>query len=122
MGQAETGFTVLAEALALVEEEGVHYSSEAELYRLKGELLLRRTVPDVQQAESCFHQAITIARSQQARSLQLRAVTSLACLWQEQGKRQDARDLLAPVYNCFTEGFDTADLQDAKVLLKELAG
>ncbi|MEE8303524.1 MAG: hypothetical protein V3S24_13945, partial [Candidatus Tectomicrobia bacterium] len=79
-------------------------------------------VPDAPQAEACFHQALDIARDQQAKSLELRAATSLARLWQSQDKRQDAYDLLAPVYEWFTEGFDTADLQEAKALLVELEG
>jgi predicted ATPase len=83
-------------------------------------LLLWQTIPDASQAETCFHQALDIARAQQAKFWELRAATSLARLWQSQGKRQDAHDLLAPVYGWFTEGFDTADLQDAKVLLHEL--
>jgi predicted ATPase len=73
------------------------------------------------EAETCFHHAISIAQSQQAKSWELRSVTSLARLWQQQGKRQEAHDLLAPVYGWFTEGFDTADLQDAKALLDALA-
>ena len=74
------------------------------------------------QAEACFHQSVSIARHQQAKSLELRAATSLARLWQSQDKRQDAHALLAPVFAWFTEGFDTADLQEAKVLLEELEG
>ncbi len=73
------------------------------------------------EAEACFHQALDIARRQQAKSLELRAATSLACLWQRQGKRPEARALLAPVYGWFTEGFDTADLQEAQALLAALA-
>ncbi len=73
-------------------------------------------------SEDCFHQALDIAQSQHAKSWELRAATSLARLWQSQDKRQDAYDLLAPVYNWFTEGFDTADLKDAKALLDELSG
>ena len=73
------------------------------------------------EAETCFHQALSVAQSQQAKSLELRVATSLARLWQSQDKRQDAYDLLAPVYGWFTEGFDTADLKDAKALLDELA-
>ena len=73
-----------------------------------------------QQAAACFHQALDVARSQQAKSLELRAATSLARLWRAQGKRQEAYDLLAPIYGWFTEGFDTADLQEAKALLDEL--
>ena len=80
-----------------------------------------QAVPDTAQAEACFQQALDVARHQQAKSLELRAAMSLAKLWQSQDKRQDAYDLLAPVYHWFTEGFDTADLQDAKALLEELA-
>ena len=93
---------------------------EAELHRLEGELLRHQTDPEVSQVASCFLQALDVARQQQAKSLELRAATSLARLWQQQGKRQDAYELLAPVYGWFTEGFDTADLQDAKALLDEL--
>jgi predicted ATPase len=91
------------------------------MYRLKGALLLRQFSDNQIEAEACFHQAISIAQKQQAKSWELRAATSLARLWQQQGKRQEAHDLLAPVYNWFTEGFDTADLKDAKALLDELA-
>jgi predicted ATPase len=83
--------------------------------------LLRQGAPDALQAEACFYQAIAISQSQQAKSWELRAATSLAKLWQSQGKRQQACDLLAPVYGWFTEGFDTVDLQEAKALLEELA-
>jgi predicted ATPase len=100
---------------------------EAELYRLKGELTLQRHVDraesEVQQeSEGYFQHALDIARRQEAKSLELRAATSLAGLWQQQGKKKGARDLLAPVYHWFTEGFDTADLKEAKALLKELEG
>ena len=84
-------------------------------------LLATGDVPDAPQAEACFHQALDIARRQQAKSPELRVATSLARLWQSQDKRQEARDLLAPVYEWFTEGFDTADLKDAKSLLDELS-
>jgi predicted ATPase len=110
-------------------EEGLHAlavtdSTEvrdyaAELSRLKGALLLQQAVPDAAQAETCFHQALDIARQQQAKSWELRAATSLARLWQSQDKGQDAYDLLVPVYHWFTEGFDTADLQEAQALLDE---
>src|SRR5205807_8136193 len=90
-------------------------------YRLKGVLLLQQSLDNQAEAESCFHQAIVIAQNQQAKSFELRTATSLARLWQQHGKRQEAHDLLAPVYNWFTEGFDTLDLKDAKVLLNELA-
>jgi len=83
-------------------------------------LLLQQAVPDAAQAEACFQQALDVARHQQAKSWELRAATSLARLWQSQDKRQDAYDLLAPVYEWFTEGFDTADLQEATALLEEL--
>jgi predicted ATPase len=91
-----------------------------ELYRVKGELLLRQRIPDAPEAETCFRQALDIARRQQAKSLELRAAMSLARLWQRHGKRAEARELLAPIYGWFTEGFDTADLKDAKALLHEL--
>ena len=120
-GQAEAGLDVLAEALALVDRTEERYW-EAGLYRLKGELLLQQIVPDAPQAEACFQQALDVARRQEAKSLELRVAMSLARLWQQQGRRDEARALLAPVYHWFTEGFDTADLQDAKTLLEELEG
>jgi predicted ATPase len=88
---------------------------------LKGELLLQQNSDNQAEAENCFHQAISTACAQQAKSLELRTATSLSRLWQQQGRRQEAHDLLAPVYGWFTEGFDTADLKDAKALLDELA-
>ena len=109
----------MVEALRAAEDTGEHFY-EAELYRLKGEFLLELSSDNQAAAENCFQQAITVARSQQAQSFELRTATSLARLWQQQGKRQEAYHLLAPVYNWFTEGFDTADLQDAKALLDEL--
>jgi predicted ATPase len=84
-------------------------------------LLLRQAVPDAPQAGACFQQALAVARRQQARSLELRAAMSLSRLWQRQGKRDDARELLAPIYGWFIEGFDTADLQEARALLDLLA-
>ncbi len=120
LGQPEAGLTALSEALALVDKTGERWY-EAELYRLKGELLLQQHSDNEGEAEACFHHAIAIAQSQQAKSWELRAATSLARLWHQQGKRQEAHDLLAPVYYWFTEGFETADLQDAKALLDELA-
>jgi predicted ATPase len=119
-GQVEAGLRLLAEALVHVDHTGERYY-EAEVYRLKGELLLRQAVPDSLQAEACFQQALTIACRQQAKSWELRAATGLGRLWQQQDKRTEAYDLLAPVYGWFTEGFDTADLQDARALLEELA-
>jgi predicted ATPase len=119
-GQAEAGLRLLAEALAHVEHTGER-NCEAEVYRVKGELLLQQAVPDAPQAEECFQQALAVARRQQARSWELRAAMSLSRLWQQQGKRTAARELLAPIYGWFTEGFDTLDLQEAKALLEALA-
>jgi predicted ATPase len=119
VGQAEEGLNVLAEALAAAHNSGERWW-EAELYRLKGELLLARSTENQTEAEACFHQALDVARHQQAKSLELRAAMSLARLWQRQGKQTEAHDLLAPIYGWFTEGFDTVDLQEAKVLLEEL--
>ena len=121
LGQPEAGLTALREALALVETTGEHYY-EAELHRLQGELLLQHAAPEVSHAETCFQQALAIARRQEAKSLELRAAMSLSRLWQQQGKRAEACELLAPIYGWFTEGFDTADLQDAKALLEALEG
>ena len=118
-GQDEESVSLLAEALAIVGTTGAR-AYESELYRLRGELLLQQTMPEVEQAEVCFQHAFDVAHRQQAKSLELRGAMSLACLWQQQGKRQEAYDLLAPVYGWFTEGFDTADLTDAKALLDEL--
>jgi predicted ATPase/class 3 adenylate cyclase len=118
-GCPDEGLHALAEAVAIMDDTEVRFYG-AELYRLKGVLLLRQVIPDASQAEACFHQALNVARQQQAKSWELRAATSLARLWQSQDKRQDAYDLLAPVYEWFTEGFDTADLKDAKVVLDEL--
>jgi predicted ATPase len=103
-------------------EASRRYELLAEAYRLQGALLLRQTVPDANQAEACFQQALAIARRQQAKSWELRAAMSLSRLWQQQGKKAKAHELLAPIYGWFTEGFDTADLQEAKALLEELAG
>jgi predicted ATPase len=119
LGQHEEGLKALNEALSFVDKTGERVY-EAELHRLKGALLLPLSPANHPEAESCFQKAIAIAHQQQAKSLELRAATSLARLWQQQGKRQEAHDLLAPVYHWFTEGFDTADLQDAKALLEVL--
>jgi predicted ATPase len=93
---------------------------EAELNRLKGDALVKSGVASPAEAESCFHRAIEIARQQQAKSFELRAAMSLARLWQQQGKREEARTMLEEIYGWFTEGFDTADLNDARVLRDEL--
>jgi class 3 adenylate cyclase/predicted ATPase len=119
MRQPEAGLAELAEALALVDTMGVRFW-EAELYRLTGELLLQQHADNQAEAETCFHHATAIAQNQQAKSFELRTATSLARLWQQQGKREEAKHVLGDVYGWFTEGFDTADLQDAKALLAEL--
>ena len=119
-GRAEEGLHVVAEALAAAANTGEGFF-EAERYRLKGELLLARSVEKQTVAESCFHQALDSARRQQAKWLELRTAVSLSRLWQQQGKRVEARALLAPIYGWFTEGFDTVDLQEAKALLETLA-
>jgi predicted ATPase len=119
-GQIEEGLPLLTEALEAFAASG-RGDMLTEAYRLQGGLLLRQATPDVPQAEACFQQALVIARRQQAKSWELRAAMSLARLWQQQGQRTQAYDLLAPIYSWFTEGFDTADLQDAKALLDSLA-
>jgi predicted ATPase len=119
-GQVEVGLTVLAEALAAVDHTGERLY-EAELYRLKGKLLLALFADDQAEATTCFQHALAVARRQQAKSLELRAAMSLSRLWRRQGERAQARQLLAEVYGWFTEGFDTADLQEAKALVEELS-
>jgi class 3 adenylate cyclase/predicted ATPase len=144
IGKTVEGLALLADALGMVNKTGERLH-EAELYRLKGELTLqaanqkskgkgqkakietnpRSLTPDPQgegEAEACFLKAIDISRKQQAKSLELRATMSLARLWQQQDKRDEARQMLSEVYGWFTEGFDTKDLQEAKALLKELEG
>ena len=128
-GQPEEKSALVTEALALVKQTG-ECLYEAELHRLRGEVLLtpenqkpkvKGQKSEVEDAEECFHKAIEVARQQSAKSLELRAATSLAQLWQQQGKTAEARDLLTPIYDWFTEGFDTADLKEAKALLDQLA-
>jgi tetratricopeptide (TPR) repeat protein len=144
VGQPEEGLSALTEALAAVDEPEAYFYV-AELYRLKGQLTLQQfkvqssrfkvatsqpLTPSTQhlapsthaeaEAEACFLKAIEIARHQQAKSLELRAVMSLARLWQQQGKKEEARQMLAEIYGWFTEGFDTVDLKEAKALLEEL--
>jgi predicted ATPase len=120
IGQPAEGLRLIAEALDHVAQTGLVYY-EPELHRLEGELRLCLGQADEQQAEASFRRALEIARNQQAKSWELRAATSLARLWGEKSRRDQARDLLAPVYDWFTEGFDTADLKDAKALLDELS-
>jgi hypothetical protein len=111
----------LTEAHPLVEQHEER-CWEAEVCRLRGVLLLRQPRPPQAEAEAWLQQALDVARRQEAKSLELRAAMSLSQLWQQQGKQAEAHELLAPIYGWFTEGFDTADLQEAKVLLEELGG
>jgi predicted ATPase len=118
-GEAEQGLQALVEALDFAEKTGER-TWDAEMHRLKGDLLLACSAKNWSEAEACFNQAIEIARRQSAKSLELRAATSLARLWADQGKRQEAHDLLDPIYDWFTQGFDTADLNEAMQFLEEL--
>jgi predicted ATPase len=129
VGQIEAGLAALGEAFAGVSRTGERHR-EADMYRVKGDLLLQALPPGLAapwsdpraiEAEGCLQQALDCARQQQAKSLELRAAMRLARLWQQQGKQAAARDLLAPLYGWFTEGFDTPDLQEARALLEELA-
>src|ERR1700730_4729223 len=120
-GRLDEGLRALTEALAAADEnENRNY--EPEMHRLKGELLLKRDDSNIAEAQGCFERAIEIARKQSAKSLELRATMSLARLLAKQGRRDEARTMLADIYNWFTEGFDTADLKDAKALLDDLSG
>jgi predicted ATPase len=137
--QATEGLRVVDEALDVVQRNGDAYY-EAELYRLKGELLVAQTIgcglsqittqgkavinarpPTVVQAETCFHKSIKIAQEQKAKSWELRSTLSLARLYENQDKQEEAHNLLAAIYHSFTEGFDTTDLREAKALLTELS-
>jgi predicted ATPase len=122
IGQFEKGLDLLVEALADSDAREVR-CYDAELNRLKGIFLMAQdsTGDKAEEAEACFHDALELARAQNAKSWELRAATSLAHLWQSQGKTSEAHDLLSPVYGWFTEGFDTPDLQDAKALLDKLS-
>jgi hypothetical protein len=130
-GQVEMGLSALDQAQAWIDRTGMQ-ATQADVWRLRGELLFGaddrpRTIDDrepassVAEAEACIHQALSIAREQQARTFELRAAVSLARLWQTQGRRAEARELLAGIYSWFTEGFDTPDLVEAKRILDELA-
>ena len=120
LGQLDAAWRCVGEAIAAVETTKERWF-EAEIHRTAGEIALKSLEPDAAKAEGYFERALTIARSQQAKSWELRAAMSLARLWRDQGKVQQARELLAPVYGWFTEGFDTRDLKEAKALLEELA-
>ena len=118
-GQYADALGVVESGLTVATETGQH-AWDAALYYLKGELLLATDAANSAEGEALFHRALDIARAQEAKSFELRAATSLARLWQRQGKRAEAHTLLAPVYAWFTEGFDTGDLVEAKALLEEL--
>jgi predicted ATPase len=120
-GRLDDGLGASTEGLAAADEHE-NRSYEAETHRLKGELLLKQDNSSTAEAQSCFERAIEIAHGQSAKSWELRATMSLARLLAKQGKRDEARTMLADIYNWFTEGFDTADLKDAKALLDELSG
>jgi predicted ATPase len=119
LGHIEDGLQALTEAHALVEQYEDRWW-EAEIHRLRGVLLLQQPGTPPAEAEACFQHALDVARRQEAKALELRAAMSLSRLWQQQGKRAEAHALLAPIYGWFTEGFDTADLQEAKALLEAL--
>jgi predicted ATPase len=117
----DDGLSALTEAIAAADEhENRKY--EAEAHRLKGEVLLKQDDSNAAEAQGCFQRAVKIAREQSAKSWELRATMSLGRLFAKQGRRDEARAMLAEVYNWFTEGFDTADLKDAKALLDQLNG
>jgi predicted ATPase len=118
-GHVEEGLGLLADARTVVEQTGERFYA-AEIARLHGELVLRQSADQHAEAAAWFQQALAMAHQQQAKAWELRAAMSLARLWQQQGKRAAACELLAPIYGWFTEGFETADLQEAKVLLEEL--
>jgi predicted ATPase len=119
LGRTEDGLQALAEAHTLVEQQEERWW-EAEICRLRGLLLLQQPGTPPAEAEAWLQRALDVARRQEAKSLELRAAMSLARLWQRQGKRAEAYELLVPVYGWFTEGFDTPDLQEAKALLDAL--
>ncbi len=121
-GQASEGLGVLDEALAMVRRSGDRNSEAAELYRIRGELLLAVSGEQRDEAEASLRRAVVIARRQQAKSPELRATMSLARLLDKQGKPEEARAMLAAICGWFTEGFDTADLKEAKLLLEQLDG
>ena len=119
LGQLDDARRSVDEATTVVETTKETWF-EADVYRIAGEIALKAPKPDAAKAEGYFERALAIARQQQAKSLELRAAMSMARLWRDQGKRDEARELLAPVYGWFTEGFDTRDLKEAKALLDDL--
>ena len=120
LGQIDDAWRCIGEAISTIETTKERWF-EAETNRIAGEIALKSPEPDAAKAEAYFERALAVARQQQAKSWELRAAMSLARLWRDQGKVQQARELLAPVYGWFTEGFDTRDLKEAKALLEELA-
>jgi class 3 adenylate cyclase/predicted ATPase len=120
LGRFDDAWRCIGEAITAVETTKETWF-EAEVHRMAGEIALKSQEPDAVKAEAYFERALAVAREQQAKSWELRAAMSMARLWRDQGKRDEARDLLAPVYGCFTEGFDRLDLKEAKELLDELA-
>ena len=120
LGQFDDARRCIAEAMTVAEATEEKWC-DADVHRIAGEIALMSPEPDTAKAEAYFARALAVARQQQAKSWELRAATSMARLWREQGKRQKARDLLAPVYGWFTEGLDTLDLQQARMVLDELA-
>jgi predicted ATPase len=120
LGQPDDARRCIDDAIDKVERSKEKWC-EAEVHRVAGEIALKAPQRDAAKAEKHFERALAVARAQQAKSWELRAAMSLARLWRDQGKRDEARDLLAPVYGWFTEGFDTLDLKEAKALLEELA-
>ena len=119
LGKFDDAWHTINEAMATIERNKERWH-EAEVNRVAGEIALKSPEPDAAKAEAYFERAFAVARQQQAKSSELRAAMSMARLWRSQGKPQQARELLAPVYGWFTEGFDTLDLKDAKALLDEL--
>jgi predicted ATPase len=119
LGQPDDAWRCIDDAIDKV-EKSKEKCFEAELYRVAGEVALKSLAPDTEKAEKHFERALSVAHQQQQKSFELRAAMSMARLWRDQGKRGEARDLLAPVYDWFTEGFDTRDLKEAKSLLEEL--
>ena len=120
LGQFDNAWRCIGEAMTAVETTKERWL-EAEIHRMAGEIALLSPEPDVAKAQAYFERALEVARRQQAKSWELRTAMSLARLWRDQGRAQQARELLAPVYGWFTEGFDTRDLKEAKALLEELA-
>jgi predicted ATPase len=120
LGQIDDAWRCIGEATTSIETTNERWC-EAAVHRTVGEIALKSPQPDEAKAEAYFERALAIARQQQAKSWELRAAMSMARLWRDQGRRKDARELLAPVYGWFTEGFDTLDLKEAKALLDELA-